>query len=47
VLIEMGFLSSEQDSELLRDRAHQRELAQAITEGVDGFFAEDKIVKSQ
>ena len=44
VLIEMGFLSSEQDSELLRSRQHQQELAQAITEGVDGFFSQDKLV---
>jgi N-acetylmuramoyl-L-alanine amidase len=43
VLIEMGFLSSEQDSELLRDRAHQQDLAEAIAEGVDGFFSQDKL----
>ena len=46
VLIEMGFLSSEQDIELLKDRAHQQDLAEAIAEGVDGFFSQDTLASA-
>lgn len=44
VLIEMGFLSSPVDEPLLRSPAYQQRLAHAITAGVDGFFAQDKLV---
>lgn len=45
VLIEMGFISSEQDSELLRDRTHQQNLAAAIAQGVEDFLSWDSISK--
>ena len=38
VLIEMGYLSSPADAELLTNPAHQKVLAATITEGVDRFF---------
>ncbi|HCM83342.1 MAG TPA: hypothetical protein DIS76_02090 [Rhodospirillaceae bacterium] len=43
VLIEMGFLSSNKDGNLLQQKDYQQRLAVAIVAGVDDFFASDKL----
>ena len=39
VLIELGYLSNADDEEALRSSAHLAELAKAIVEGIDRYFA--------
>jgi N-acetylmuramoyl-L-alanine amidase len=39
VLVEGGFLSSERDLQRLRDPKHRQEMAEAIAQGVDLYFA--------
>jgi N-acetylmuramoyl-L-alanine amidase len=43
ILIEMGFLSSDKDGNLLQQKDYQAKLARAIKAGVDNFFANDKL----
>lgn len=43
VLIEMGFLSSNKDGNLLQQKDYQQKLARAMMAGVDEFFANDKL----
>jgi len=45
-LIEMGFLSSPIDEPNLKNPSYRAHLAHAIAAGVDGFFAEDKLVNN-
>lgn len=42
-LIEMGFLSSPKDGNLLQQKDYQQNLAKAIMGGIDDFFANDKL----
>jgi N-acetylmuramoyl-L-alanine amidase len=39
VLIEMGYISSDQDEQLLSNKQHQQRLAKAIRRAVDDFFS--------
>jgi len=38
ILVEVGFISNPQDEQNLNASAHRRELAQAITDGIERFF---------
>lgn len=45
VLLEMGYISSDEDQQLLTSKKHQRRLAQAITRAISSFFAWQDSVK--
>ena len=38
VLLEMGYISSDEDQQLLTSKKHQKKLAKAITQAISGFF---------
>lgn len=38
VLLEMGYISSDEDQQLLTSKKHQRKLARAITQAIEGYF---------
>jgi N-acetylmuramoyl-L-alanine amidase len=38
ILVELGYLSNNQDAKLLADRAFQAQLARSIADGITAFF---------
>ncbi|HZH26299.1 MAG TPA: N-acetylmuramoyl-L-alanine amidase [Azospirillaceae bacterium] len=45
VLVEMGYLSSQQDAKLLASGAHQERVAKALAGAVDGFFSRPALTR--
>ncbi len=38
MLLEMGYISSDEDQQLLTSKKHQKKLAKAITKAISSFF---------
>jgi N-acetylmuramoyl-L-alanine amidase len=47
VLIEMGYLSDDTDARLLQDPRHQKQIAEAITGGIDQYFHKEALAQSK